>query len=116
MNQSQIGGYIRTLLAFIGGAIASFFVAKGWVTADTVAAISSSPLFDQAVGYVVGAISLGFVGWWSKWTKTPANLMTAAVAAMPAGSTQIVTTKEIAAATPGVPEIKSNTTTEVVQK
>lgn len=116
MNQSQIGGYIRALLAFIGGALGSWFIQKGWVSQGSIDLFTSHPIFIEWTGYIIGAISLAIVGWWSQWTNTAPALAAATVAAAPPGTTTVVTTPSIAAATPAAPSVMSSADVKIVTK
>ncbi len=88
MNPSsdQIKSAVRTLIASLGGAVAGWAIAKGWISQAQASAILSNQEVIGAVTAIVLALigSLGstVAGVWGLIDKKQVNLV-AAVAAMP---------------------------------
>lgn len=75
VNQEQVKSGIRWGITTFGGAIAGFFIAKGWASAQTVLDVVSSPV-------VVSILSSIAIGAWGIVSKSAPNLV-AIVNALP---------------------------------
>lgn len=85
-SQDQIKSALRTLIAAVGGAVAGWAIAKGWITQDQATAILSNQQVLDAVSVLlltgVGSLAAFGSGVWGLITHKQAN-MVATVAAMP---------------------------------
>lgn len=100
MTQDQIMSAVRWLISTLGAAFAGWAASKGWVSADTIMGWLNSETF---IGILVAGIGL-FLG---QKARTP-TAMVSAVAAMP-DVKQVVTTKELAKATPSDKVVEKGT-------
>jgi hypothetical protein len=110
VNEEQIKSAVRWFITTFGGAIAGWFAAKGWLTADQVTAILDSSAFVSAVaGFIVALI--GFV--WGMIAHTRKNAVAVVAAISP--ETKVVTTPELAAEV-ARPDVFSISKVQVVSK
>ena len=88
MNPSpdQIKSAVRTLIASLGGAVAGWAIAKGWITqAQASAILSNQEIMGAATAIIlalIGSLGSTAAGIWGMIDKKQVNLV-AAVAAMP---------------------------------
>jgi hypothetical protein len=88
-NKEQIKSAIRWFGATFGGAIAGFFVAKGWLTADQVVSVLTSEVF-------IGIVTSAIFGVWGVVNKTRNNIV-ATAAQLPEVTRIEVTDRKLAA-------------------
>lgn len=66
MNPEIVKGQIRSVLIAVGGLVAGWFAARGWVSEQQVTAVLSSPVFAAVI-----TMASGFI--WSAVTHTEHN-------------------------------------------
>jgi hypothetical protein len=87
-NKEQIKSAIRWFGATFGGAIAGFFVAKGWLTSDQVMSVLTSEVFIS----LVGSAAFGVWGLF-RHTETNAVAVVGEIAARPDSPVKAVITE-----------------------
>lgn len=92
MTNDQMMTLMRGIITTFGGVIAGFFAAKGWFTYDQVMGVLTSETF---IGLAVSAASVFF----GVKSKSIQGLLSS-VSAMPEVKQVVVTSEELAKATP----------------
>lgn len=106
-NIAQVQTSIRWFLSNGATSVAAYAVGKGWVTKDTAAQVMSDPL---VYSFLVSAAM--YV--WGMIARTDKNLKVAVAEVDP--KAVIVTSAEVATATPDSPNIVSSDQVKVVAK
>jgi hypothetical protein len=67
-TQAQLTSALRWFLSTVGGIVAGYFAAKGWLTSDQVMAVFNS---QTVLGLLTSLVMLGI----GQWVRSPTNII-----------------------------------------
>jgi hypothetical protein len=113
-TQNQVNAATRHIISAVGGAIIMFGLSSK-INIDTLTvAINAFGSIINSVVIIVGVVAPLLSGYFASRSASPASQAASMAANVP--GTVIVTSPEIAKATPDSPNVVSNTEVKVVQK